>query len=110
MNNYPQRRKTPVIDRVVKHLDMTGDCWVWTGATLPNGYGLVGNGRTREEGSRNSYVHRAVYEAVVGPIPDGLTIDHLCFTRACVNPDHLEVVTRSENISRAQSRNRLSEA
>ena len=44
--------------------------------------------------------HRASYEAFIGPIPDGLTIDHLCRVHACVRPDHLEAVTRSENARR----------
>lgn len=45
-------------------------------------------------------VHRKVYELLVGPIPDGMTIDHLCRNRKCCNPDHLEVVTMRENVLR----------
>src|SRR5690606_7471316 len=47
------------------------------------------------------YVHRVTYEAFVGPIPEGLEVDHLCRNRACCNPEHLEPVTRSENRRRA---------
>ena len=58
---------------------------------MPNGYGVFSGG----------LVHRWAYEALVAPIPDGLTIDHLCRVRHCVNPAHLEVVTLAENIRRA---------
>lgn len=50
---------------------------------------------------RNQYAHRVVYELVVGPVPAGLELDHLCRNRWCVCPDHLEPVTREENIRRA---------
>jgi hypothetical protein len=67
-------------------------CWLWKGATRENGYGAVGLG---------SCVHRIAYEWMVGPIPSGMDIDHLCRVRNCVNPFHLEPVTRSENVRRA---------
>ena len=70
---------------------MLNECWLWTGAKNSNGYGT-----TRVAG-RSTYVHRAVYEAVVGPIPDGLEMDHLCRVRHCYNPRHLEAVTHAEN-------------
>lgn len=69
-----------------------GDCWTWTGWKLWNGYGRVRIHRTTLK-----LVHRVVYELVVGPIPDGLTLDHLCRNRACVNPAHLEPVTMRVN-------------
>ena len=71
------------------------DCWRWTGARNPKGYGSVANG---EGGSK--LAHRASYELLVGPIPEGLTIDHLCLNTSCVNPEHMEPVTRSENSAR----------
>ncbi len=67
-----------------------GGCIIWTGHIDKDGYGKVGNVRA----------HRIAYENVCGPIPVGLTIDHLCRVRACVNPDHLEAVTRRENTIR----------
>lgn len=72
---------------------MTG-CWLWTGALQPTGYGSM------HLKGRSGRAHRAAYEALVGPIPTNLTLDHLCRTRCCVNPDHLEPVTQRENVLR----------
>ena len=67
-------------------------CWLWTG-TLDKrtGIGLVWRGK------QPSSAYRVVYEAEVGPVPEGLELDHLCRRRLCVNPAHLEPVTRREN-------------
>lgn len=72
-------------------------CWTWTAATQSRGYGSVG---LADGTGKTALAHRVAYEHAVGPIPDGMTIDHLCRNRKCVNPDHLEVVTRPENIRR----------
>ncbi len=68
-------------------------CWIFTGAKNGWGYGTVGITRTRMRGT-----HRVTYEALVGPIPAGLDIDHLCRVRACCNPEHLEPKTRRANV------------
>ena len=73
-----------------------GDCLIWQGAVSGGRYGSVGNGR-----GGTMLVHRAAYEVQVGPIPEGLTIDHLCRNKLCINTDHLEPVTRAENNRRA---------
>ena len=79
--------------------DGDGGCWVWFGAQCtPNGYGQLYI--TVDGVKKKLYVHRVAYELVIGNIPDGLEIDHLCRVRNCVNPDHLEAVTHRENILR----------
>jgi hypothetical protein len=73
-------------------------CWLWIGATDENGYGRFGDwqdGRTRM-----FLPHRISYELHVGPIPDGLVLDHLCRTPSCVNPDHLDPVRQRVNVLR----------
>lgn len=68
-------------------------CWIWTGAQS-GGYGQVRwSGRAR-------WAHRIAYELSIGPIPDGLQLDHLCRVKLCVNPAHLEPVTTGENTRR----------
>jgi hypothetical protein len=71
------------------------DCWLWQGA-LTKGYGAFrGADKKRHE------AHRWAYEFLRAPIPPGLTIDHLCRVKTCVNPWHLELVTRQENARRS---------
>ncbi len=69
-------------------------CHIWQLGIEPNGYGKVGGG------AKTKWAHRAAYEAVHGSVPPGLDLDHLCRVRACVNPAHLEPVTRTENVRR----------
>jgi len=69
-------------------------CWLFTASLSPRGYGRFAiNGRPR-------FAHRIAYELLIGPIPHGLILDHLCRIRACVNPAHLEPVTNRENLLR----------
>lgn len=82
--------------RKVKKLN--NGCWEWQGCKNPHGYALFGSG-TRL--GVTSLAHRISYEWAKGEIPAGLTIDHLCRNRACVNPDHMEPVISGENTRRS---------
>lgn len=83
-------------ERFWEKVDQTGECWLWTGPLHSLGYPQ----RMWIDGER-IYPHRLSHELFIGPIPDGLEIDHLCRVRHCVNPDHLEAVTHAENLRRA---------
>lgn len=80
----------------------TEDCWIWSGAISDNGYGNFGIS-TIEGFKKTLLAHRYIYIELVGDIPRGFDIDHLCRNRKCVNPLHLEAVSRSENINRGLS-------
>jgi len=76
-------------------------CWLWTGKVGRNGYPLM------RQGNRIVMAYRAIYEAEVGPIPEGLVADHLCRRILCCNPRHIEPVTKSVNEQRKYERRRL---
>lgn len=87
----------PPIDRFAEKVATSelDDCWHWIATCQPNGYGAFGSSGVTHR------AHRWSYEHFVGPIPDGLPLDHLCRNRACVNPEHLEPVTHQVNTRRA---------
>ena len=89
-------------ERVALRLVADGDCLIWTGHVERNGYGKI----TIDE--RSHWVHRVAWEGQHGPIPDALTIDHLCRRSLCCNTAHMELVTRGENARRGNLANRRS--
>lgn len=92
-------RKTPVAERFWSKVRKTDACWEWIASKDSNGYGTIAvDGATKR-------AHRVAYELLIGPIAEGLQLDHLCRVRACVNPAHLEPVTMAENIRRGKSHN-----
>lgn len=84
-------------ERFWSKVNKTESCWLWEAYVTQAGYG-----QTHFEG-KLQYAHRVAYSLTKGNIPKDMTIDHLCKTRACVNPAHLEVVTRGENTLRGNS-------
>lgn len=90
-----QGQRRPIEDRFWEKVNKGESCWLWTATVNAGGYGTFfpqGRGGVR--------AHRWSYEHLVGPIPEGLDLDHLCRVRHCVNPAHLEPVTRAENVRR----------
>lgn len=88
----------PVAERFDLYVERTESCWLWTGQLDAKGYGRISAGSPR----RKVLAHRVAYELFIGPIPDGLPLDHLCRIRRCVNPRHLEPVTQLENMRRTR--------
>ena len=78
-----------------------GECLLWTGRKTPKGYGKQNvPDPSRRGGTREEYAHRLMWAMQRGPIPSGMQIDHLCTQKACINVEHLEVVTARTNILR----------
>jgi hypothetical protein len=75
-------------------------CWLWGASVDLGGYARFHIGRPSAGTARMASAHRVAYSSLVGPIPEGLQLDHLCRVRHCVNPKHLEPVTHRENVLR----------
>ena len=85
------------IQRFLSKVKIVGSCWEWQAYVQQNGYGQFGVNNKVE------YSHRVSYTIFKGDIPLGLDLDHLCRNHKCVNPDHLESVTRKENSRRGEN-------
>lgn len=89
---WPYKPRSVPWERVDKNAP--GGCWLWLSTLDRSGYGRL------YHQARRWVAHRFFYELLVGPIPEGLELDHLCMVKTCVNPAHLEPVTGDENIDR----------
>jgi hypothetical protein len=87
--------------RILRYVKMTDSCWLWRAYTDKKGYG-----RCRLNNRNGVKSHRAVYEILVGPIPDGLCVLHKCDVRNCVNPEHLFLGTHLDNAQDRDSKGR----
>lgn len=96
------RKKSPekLVERFWAKVDTGGDCWLWTGATYYNGYGVF------NIESRNHTAHRAAWILFRGPVPDGILVLHHCDNPPCVRPDHLFLGTPKENTQDMVSKGR----
>lgn len=87
--------RRPLEQRFWEKVRKSDGCWEWTGSRTTAGYGNI-----RVADGEWDYAHRIVYRWLVGPIRDGMVIDHLCRNRGCCNPEHLEQVRQIENVRR----------
>lgn len=102
MSRIIATRGMSIEDRLLHYLPTRedGQCWLWAGTINPAGYGIFS---MKVEGRLRQFrAHRMAYEHWIGPILTDLTLDHLCRTRSCCNPAHLEPVSSGENVRRGQ--------
>src|SRR5687768_8074621 len=99
------RERRPIIERLMeKIIVVPNGCWIWTGSRNNKGYALIFK-EARENGSKRCVLaHRVCYEHNVGPVPEGLELDHKCRETGCVNWRHVEPVTHQENGARRPKR------
>ncbi len=97
LQEYVGKRSKPALERLMERRLIVGECWVPKKGKHPTGYYSIGI-RIGDNKYKNIRVHNLSYEAFVGPIPEGLELDHLCRNKGCFRPEHLEPVTHNENM------------
>jgi hypothetical protein len=95
-----------ILERLLAHTRFVGECWVWDGAILRNGYGYIGTGSRTNGTKRARLVHRVAYETLVGEIPSGANVLHHCDVRSCWRPDHLHTGSKQANSDEMVERGR----
>ena len=94
-------------ERFWKRVQKGDGCWNWTGNKIKGGYGHVMVGKTFRRNGKAALLlrlaHRVAYELTNGPIPEGMTIDHICGNPPCVKPDHLQVMSMRDNIMKGNA-------
>ena len=98
-----RRSEAPLEERFFRQIEKSNNCWMWTGRAIGKGYGSIGLGG---KGAKQILAHRLSYQIHKGPIPDGMVVMHKCDNPRCVNPDHLDAGTQSQNIKDAFTRMR----
>jgi hypothetical protein len=93
------RESQSVLWRFMKHFHPSNsqDCWLWTGNIIGNGYGMIPLPKRHKSKESGVYAHRYSWQLHNSPIKEGMTVDHLCHQKSCLNPSHMEIVSLAEN-------------
>jgi len=98
----PRYQRRSIAQRLEEDVDRSGACWLWKRHVRRDGYAFM-QIATTPGAVKAIFVHRASWEHYRGPIPEGMTVDHLCRVRHCLNPEHLQLVTPRVNTLRGSS-------